>query len=60
MPKLQTRLANEMKPDARLLACRFPLPDWQPEAVISAGIDSVWRYKKQGNIQNNDIQPSYK
>jgi hypothetical protein len=46
MPKLQEKFAREMKSDARVLACRFPLPDWQPEAVICAGIDTVWRYRK--------------
>ncbi len=46
MPKLQEKFANEIKSDARVLACRFPLPDWQPEAVICAGIDTVWRYRK--------------
>ena len=46
MPKLQEKFAREMKNDARVLACRFPLPDWQPEAVICAGIDTVWRYRK--------------
>lgn len=46
MPKLQAKFVEEMKPDARVVACRFPLPDWQPEAVICAGIDTVWRYKK--------------
>lgn len=50
MPKLQAKCAEEMKPDARIVACRFPLPDWQPEAVICAGIDTVWRYRKSPQI----------
>ncbi|XP_028405407.1 protein N-lysine methyltransferase FAM173B-like [Dendronephthya gigantea] len=47
MPKLQEKFSDEMKCDAKVLACRFPLPDWQPEAVICAGIDTVWRYRKR-------------
>lgn len=36
----------EMKDDARVLACRFPLPNWKPTEVIEEGIDSVWLYQK--------------
>ena len=46
MPKLQEKFAEELMPHARVIACRYPLPDWQAEAVINAGIDTVWRYRK--------------
>lgn len=46
MPKLQEKFQEEMKGDAQVLACRFPLPDWKPTEVIDEGIDSVWLYQK--------------
>ena len=46
MPKLQEKFQVEMKDNAEVLACRFPLPDWKPSKVIEEGIDSVWLYKK--------------
>jgi len=46
MPKLQEKFQVEMKDNAQVLACRFPLPDWKPSKVIEEGIDSVWLYKK--------------
>ncbi|XP_068683511.1 ATP synthase subunit C lysine N-methyltransferase-like [Montipora capricornis] len=46
MPKLQEKLDVELKDDAQVLACRFPLPDWIPVEVIEEGMDSVWLYWK--------------
>ena len=46
MHKLQGKFQVEMKDDARVLACRFPLPNWRPTQVIEEGIDSVWLYHK--------------
>ncbi|KAL9966010.1 hypothetical protein ACROYT_G024017 [Oculina patagonica] len=47
MPKLQDKFQVEMKDDAQVLACRFPLPNWKPKEVIEEEIDSVWLYHKQ-------------
>lgn len=46
MQKLQDKFQVEMKDDAQVLACRFPLPNWKPTQVIEEGIDSVWLYQK--------------
>lgn len=46
MQQLQDKFQVEMKDDARVLACRFPLPHWKPTQVIEEGIDSVWLYQK--------------
>ena len=46
MPKLQDKFQVEMKDDAQVLACRFPLPNWKPTEVIEEGIDTVWLYQK--------------
>ncbi|XP_022787322.1 protein FAM173B-like isoform X2 [Stylophora pistillata] len=46
MPKLQDKFQEEMKDDAQILACRFPLPNWKPTDKIEEGIDSVWLYQR--------------
>jgi len=28
-----------------VIACRFPLPNWQPIQLIGSGIDTVWVYR---------------
>ena len=47
MAELQDKFRVEMKDDAQVLACRFPLPNWKSKDVIEEGIDSVWLYQKQ-------------
>lgn len=47
VPKL-----SEMRPETRLLACRFPLPDnndWHLTTQIGEGIDAVWIYQRLSN-----------
>ncbi|CAL1531368.1 unnamed protein product [Lymnaea stagnalis] len=44
MKPLQEKLAKEMLPDARIVACRFPLPSWKPVLVQGEGLDTVWLY----------------
>ena len=47
MQKLEAKFQVELKDDAEVLACRFPLPNWKPTKVIEEGIDSVWLYQKK-------------
>lgn len=47
MPKLQEKFQMEIKDNAQVLACRFPLPKWKPTKVIEEGIDSVWLYQNK-------------
>lgn len=47
MQKLEAKFRVELKDDAEVLACRFPLPNWKPTKVIEEGIDSVWLYQKK-------------
>ena len=44
MPALKDKLMSEAKPDAKIIACRFPMPSWKPAESIDEGIDSVWLY----------------
>ncbi|XP_063423261.1 ATP synthase subunit C lysine N-methyltransferase-like isoform X2 [Mytilus trossulus] len=47
MDRLETKFENETNNDVRIVACRFPLPNWEPIETIGEGIDTVWLYKKQ-------------
>jgi len=46
MEKLEIKFAQEVNDDTRIVACRFPLPNWEPVQTIGSGIDTVWLYKK--------------
>jgi len=35
MPKLQRKLAAELKPGSRVLSVQFPLPDWKPAGKLN-------------------------
>eukprot|EP00095_Tigriopus_kingsejongensis_P004388 maker-scaffold1394_size43558-snap-gene-0.8 protein:Tk04388 transcript:maker-scaffold1394_size43558-snap-gene-0.8-mRNA-1 annotation:"protein fam173b" len=45
MPQLEGKLAQELAPNASVVACRFPFPNWLPKDTIGEGIDTVWIYK---------------
>jgi len=44
MPDLERKFVKELAADARVLACRFPLPSLRVTREIDEGIDSVWQY----------------
>jgi hypothetical protein len=37
MEKLEIKFAQEVKDDTRIVACRFPLPNWEPIQTIGSG-----------------------
>ena len=43
MPELQSKLAEEMQEGARLLVCRFPIPDLVPVQTFGASIPPYLR-----------------
>lgn len=47
MEDLEKKLGQELKPDAKVVACRFPFPNHHLRLVkqIDEGIDSVWLYE---------------
>ncbi|KAM8813677.1 ATP synthase subunit C lysine N-methyltransferase isoform 2-T2 [Rhynchonycteris naso] len=47
MPQLETKLELELEGDARVIACRFPFPNWTPAQVTGEGIDTVWAYDRR-------------
>lgn len=44
MTDLEKKLLAEANKDAKIIACRFPLPNLKPIRVIGDGIDTVWLY----------------
>ncbi|XP_012577176.1 PREDICTED: protein FAM173B [Condylura cristata] len=44
MPQLAKKLELELEDGARVIACRFPFPNWTPDEVTGEGIDTVWAY----------------
>lgn len=50
MDALEAKLEREMREDAVLVACRFPLPNWTPAHIEGEGIDTVWSYKPRHRL----------
>lgn len=44
MEQLEQKLARELPPRAKVVACRFPFPNWVPERTAGEGLDTVWLY----------------
>ncbi|XP_039610299.1 ATP synthase subunit C lysine N-methyltransferase isoform X1 [Polypterus senegalus] len=47
MSQLESKLQNELKVTAKVVACRFPFPTWLPDDITGEGIDTVWAYDAQ-------------
>ncbi|XP_005349141.1 protein N-lysine methyltransferase FAM173A isoform X2 [Microtus ochrogaster] len=45
---LEDKLQKELPAGARVVSGRFPLPTWQPVAVVGEGVDRVWAYDVHG------------
>ncbi|XP_054991847.1 adenine nucleotide translocase lysine N-methyltransferase isoform X2 [Sorex araneus] len=48
LPLLEDKLQAELPQGARVVSGRFPLPTWQPVAVLGEGVDRVWAYDVHG------------
>lgn len=46
---LEDKLQAELPAGARVVSGRFPLPTWQPVAVVGEGLDRVWAYDAHGS-----------
>ncbi|KAM6155231.1 adenine nucleotide translocase lysine N-methyltransferase [Rhynchocyon petersi] len=44
LPMLEAKLQAELPSGARVVSGRFPLPTWEPVAVVGEGLDRVWAY----------------
>ncbi|CAD6994009.1 unnamed protein product [Ceratitis capitata] len=44
MQDLEKKLIAEAPGNAKIIACRFPLPNLQPKSLIEDGVNTVWFY----------------
>ena len=51
MPHLESKLSDELNSEGEVVACRFPFPNWVPYRTVGEGIDCVWLYRP--NLQVN-------
>lgn len=49
MGEFEDKLDKEASPSSCVVACRFPLPTWQPMETIGTGVDTVWLYYRDMN-----------
>ncbi|XP_056585841.1 ATP synthase subunit C lysine N-methyltransferase isoform X4 [Triplophysa dalaica] len=59
MEVLGRKLEMELSDEARVIACRFPFPDWTPTAIEGEGLDQTWAYDMR-TIQKLSSQPATK
>jgi len=45
MPVLEKKLLQELRLSSQVVACRFPIKNWQPIHIMGEGIDTVWLYE---------------
>ncbi|CAG2107331.1 unnamed protein product [Medioppia subpectinata] len=48
MSSLENKIQNDCNKSGnsvKVIACRFPLPNWQPLESVGTGIDTVWLYR---------------
>lgn len=47
MKDLEKKVEVEVEQNSKIVACRFPLPNWKPSLTIGDGVDTVWVYNKK-------------
>ncbi|XP_006942551.1 adenine nucleotide translocase lysine N-methyltransferase isoform X2 [Felis catus] len=57
LPLLEDKLRAELPAGARVVSGRFPLPTWQPVAVMGEGLDRVWAYDVHSGGPNGQASP---
>ncbi len=68
MEVLGRKLEKELPDEARVIACRFPFPDWTATATEGEGLDQIWAYdmnairklSTQANMRWKSIFPCVK
>ncbi|XP_035829357.1 ATP synthase subunit C lysine N-methyltransferase [Aplysia californica] len=59
MPDLEEKMTQELVPGTAVVACRFPLPSWQPSMTLGEGVDTVWLYRTPAPRLDDACTPSY-
>lgn len=44
MAVLSEKLLKELPDDARVISCRFPIPDWPVHSTVGSGLDQTFAY----------------
>lgn len=57
LPLLEDKLQAELPEGARVVSGRFPLPTWQPVAVLGEGLDRVWAYDVHSGSPAGQVPP---
>lgn len=58
MSQLEAKFDKELHRDGHVVACRFPLPTWNPVKIYGEGLDTVWVYKHPSNTDFTRIAKS--
>ena len=56
MPGLEEKFDKEITDSCRIVASRFPLPNWQPIKIIGEGLDTVWIYMHPRNPNYDQLK----
>ncbi|XP_048509781.1 ATP synthase subunit C lysine N-methyltransferase isoform X1 [Athalia rosae] len=51
MDKVEQKFIAELRSESVIVACRFPLPNLEPIAILGHGVDTVWVYKNAAITQ---------
>ncbi|XP_046753897.1 ATP synthase subunit C lysine N-methyltransferase isoform X1 [Diprion similis] len=54
MDEVEEKFNSELKRDSLIIACRFPLPNLEPVAILGHGVDTVWVYKSAASSKSNN------
>lgn len=55
MVELEDKLLVELADDGLVIACRFPLPNWEPAFVEGDGIDKAWVYNRNSCVTGTPV-----
>jgi hypothetical protein len=58
MSGLEEKFDKEITDSCRIIASRFPLPNWQPVRIIGEGLDTVWIYMHPRNSDYEQLKMS--
>uniref|UniRef100_A0A8D0GSU1 Adenine nucleotide translocase lysine methyltransferase n=1 Tax=Sphenodon punctatus TaxID=8508 RepID=A0A8D0GSU1_SPHPU len=65
LPFLETKLLAELSDEARVMAGRFPFPNWTPTCIVGEGIARAWAYDiktvrqaAQNKLEGSAVWPS--
>lgn len=52
MKDLEIKLLDEVQTNSKIIACRFPFPNIEPNRIIDSGVNTVWVYDMKDVTEN--------